>query len=89
MNAGSGFCNHTDWRLPTIKELSQLIDSGRDEWPVITVDFFWQTIPDDYWSSTTNTLFTDHAWHVYFKYGIVDEDNKSKSYYVRAVRSGQ
>ena len=89
MNAGSGFCDHTDWRLPTIKELSRLVDSGRDGGAVITVDFFHQTRPSDYWSSTTNTLFTDHAWHVYFKYGIVDEDNKTKSYYVRAVRSGQ
>ncbi|MEA1923081.1 MAG: DUF1566 domain-containing protein [Pseudomonadota bacterium] len=89
LNAGTGFCYHTDWRLPTIKELSQLIDSGRDEWPVITVHFFNQTVSKDYWSSTSSTYFNDHAWHVYFKYGIVDEDNKSKSYYVRAVRSGR
>lgn len=90
LNAGSGFCYHTDWRLPTIKELSQLIDSGRDEWPVITIYFFWQTISDDYWSSTSSaySYFNDRAWHVYFKYGVVKEPSeKSKSYYVRAVRS--
>ena len=89
LNAGTGFCNHTDWRLPTIKELSQLIDSGRDEWPVITVHFFNQTISDDYWSSTSHSYFRDRAWHVYFKFGRVEEDNKSKSHYVRAVRSGR
>ncbi len=88
MNAGSGFCDYTDWRLPTIKELSRLIDSGCDRGAVITVYFFHQTSPSDYWSSTTNTLFTDHAWYVNFKNGLVDENNKTKSYYVRAVRSG-
>ena len=89
LNAGSGFCGHIDWRLPTIKELSRLIDSDCCVGAVITVGFFWQTRPVDYWSSTTNTLFTDHAWSVRFKSGIVDENNKAKRYAVRAVRHGQ
>ena len=43
----------------------------------------------NYWSSTTNANNTDNAWHVNFNNGNVNNNNKSNSYYVRAVRGGK
>ena len=43
----------------------------------------------NYWSSTTNADNTNNAWHVNFNNGNVNNNNKSNSYYVRAVRGGK
>ncbi|MCL6584578.1 MAG: DUF1566 domain-containing protein [bacterium] len=43
----------------------------------------------EYWSSTTNASNTDNAWCVNFSNGSVNNNNKSNSYYVRAVRGGK
>jgi len=76
---------YDDWRLPTIEELTTLID-------------YTQTLPatnipnirsSTYWSSTTYASSTSSAWYVYFRSGSVGYGSKSYSYYVRCVRSGQ
>ncbi len=43
----------------------------------------------NYWSSTTNANNNDNAWRVNFNNGNVNNNNKSNTYYVRAVRSGK
>ncbi len=43
----------------------------------------------NYWSATTGAYSTDYAWRVDFGYGDLDINNKSNSYYVRAVRAAQ
>jgi len=43
----------------------------------------------NYWSSTTNANNTNNAWHVNFNNGNINNNNKSNSYYVRAVRAGK
>jgi hypothetical protein len=44
---------------------------------------------DNYWSSTTNADNTDNAWNVNFNNGNVNNDDKTNTNYVRAVRGGQ
>jgi hypothetical protein len=78
--------DHDDWRLPSIQELSSLVDSGRTN-PAI--DPIFSTVASDYWSSTTYAHYTSFAWIVDFYYGYVYYSNKARYYYVRAVRSGQ
>ncbi len=39
LNTGSGFCGHTDWRMPTIKELSSIVNSGTYDPAIDTVYF--------------------------------------------------
>ena len=87
-NGGSGYCGHTDWRLPTPKELSGIVDRGR-VWPAVDTEYFPQVLSSYHWSSTTDVINTDFAWRVGFDYGIVSGDHKSSSFYVRAVRLGQ
>lgn len=38
LNSGSGFANHTDWRLPNVEELQTIVDYGTD-YPAIDVAF--------------------------------------------------
>lgn len=90
LNTPPGFGGHTDWRLPTIKELVTLADMGR-EFPALNLTFFPNTINDNYWSSTTNVINPGRAWIMYVREGVLwvqTFDNKSNSYYVRAVRGG-
>jgi len=77
-----------DWRLPTIRELSRLVDDSRRE-PSIDETFFPGCRPSVYWSSTTHALYPSLAWYVGFDDGLVEAEYKGSRYYVRAVRGGK
>jgi len=69
------FGSYSDWRMPTIKELSSLVDSSIPyPGPTINTDYFANTQTGPYWSSTT---------------GGTGACNESAHKYVRAVRGGQ
>ncbi len=72
------------WRLPTVSELSAIrirrIDrDGRE------VDYFPNTAPGKYWSSTTFKRDAREAWFVDFQFGTVMIDSKNRAFHVRAV----
>ena len=79
---------HSDWRLPTWKELQSIVDYSVYN-PSIGAAFFTNTVVPNYWSSTTYADSTGGAWYVYFNYGSISLNNKTGNYSVRAVRSGQ
>ena len=85
---GTNFGGHSDWRMPSKKELASTTDLGKYV-PSINRNFFPNTLSSSYWSSTTFAGSTGEAWSVRFHYGHDDYDYKSFSYYVRAVRGGQ
>ncbi len=72
---------HSGWGLPSKDELKGLYNSECKSMMDVRNGF--------YWSSTTGADYTYRAWLVGFYGGRVGSDNKSGSYYVRAVRAGQ
>lgn len=57
------------WRLPTIKELTTLIDYSQGTPPVIDTTAF-PGIPVNYfWSSTPMAGSSTYAWNLYFYFG--------------------
>jgi murein DD-endopeptidase MepM/ murein hydrolase activator NlpD len=86
------YLEHSDWRLPTIKELSTLVDSSiPSPSPTINTSYFPDTVAFcSYWSSTASAYGTVDAWGVSFGYGFVGISSKGfYGCYVRAVRGGQ
>jgi hypothetical protein len=78
----------SDWRLPTVKELSYIVNSGTHN-PAINTAYFPNTMSSGYWSSTTYAGGTGSAWGVGFEVGVGGDYGKSLSFFVRAVRGGQ
>jgi hypothetical protein len=84
------YLGHSDWRLPSAKELLTLADfSITSPGPTINTTFFPGTVASHYWSSTPYVNDTTGAWFVYFYYSSVNFNSKTSYSYVRAVRSGQ
>jgi hypothetical protein len=87
----SNFGGHSDWRLPSVNELSTIVKLDiRLPGPTINTTYFPNTQSAFYWSSTTFANYMSFAWGMNFNYGNdVDSFYKSSSHYVLAVRGGK
>jgi hypothetical protein len=78
----------SDWRIPTVKELS-FIHNIDNYAPCIDTNYFTNTVSAHYWSSTYHSVFFNVAWVVPFQgddTGSVGNYDMSQSHNVRAVR---
>lgn len=84
------FTSGKPWRLPTLKELSSIVDSNRCN-PAIDTDAFPGTPGSPFWSAPPAPGESSYAWGVNFDYGYVDygSEHNSAGYRVRLVRSGE
>lgn len=83
-----GLCGHTDWRMPTLQELYNLVDRGRRN-PAIDPSYFPNTPMWYFWSASPCAGGSDYAWVVYFYGGLDYWGLRRSARHVRLVRAGQ
>ncbi len=84
----AGWCGASDWRMPTIKELKNLVHHGRSNL-TIDIDYFPNTKSNLYWSGSPLAGDSGSAWFVVFYGGNSSAGFRYNSYAVRLVRGGQ
>ena len=82
------YCGHDDWRLPTREQLQTLVDqSDQKNRVTINKQYFPQTIPSWYWTSSDEDNKEDFAWYVLFRNGFALSDLKERPKHIRLVRN--
>ncbi len=85
INNRSLFCGHKNWRLPTHNELKNLQVFGEQD-PTINTNYFPNTQPKTYWSSTLDTKDKELVLDVPFFYGGYTGSEKQFDAHIRLVR---
>jgi hypothetical protein len=84
-NADGGLCGHYGWRLPSVRELQQLVDYGSAA-PSIDPDFLPATAVAFHW--TAERAPRERNWVVNFHGGQVNPLARGKTAMVRLVTGG-
>ena len=81
------YCGHNDWRLPTREQMQTLVnfESG-DSRAKINNQYFPQTLPSWYWTSSEHNKKDGYAWYVLFRNGHALSDLKERPKHIRLVR---
>ncbi len=82
----ANLCGFNDWRLPSIRELSNIVDHSRGTAPKINTAWFPNTVANNYWSAELESTNNANAWYVDFQYGYVYFEARSAVRAVRLVR---
>jgi hypothetical protein len=91
----ANYCGHNDWYLPTVNDLSSLLNDGfiggahkyQSEW--LISQGFSNVQANAYWSSSTYASNTTGAWNVNFSSGNVGAGSKTSTTSVWPVRLAQ
>jgi len=86
-----GLCGYTDWRLPEEGDLRSIVDvsiAPSGPTPTIDNDYFPNTFPGFYWSSSPDAGDASRAWYINFNSGQSGISKKNNNISVRLVRSG-
>jgi hypothetical protein len=87
-NAANRCGFNTGWRLPTRRELLNIVLNDGSH-PAIDANYFPATQSSWYWTGDTYAVSQSFAWLVSFDDGNTNAVNKADSNYVRLVQGGQ
>lgn len=79
---------HDDWRLPTIKELINVVRLSQND-PAIKNGFKNVGGSGYYWSATAHESSEEFAWIMNFKRGYEYNNYKTYERYIRCVRDNK
>ena len=83
------FAGYNDWRLPDNDELHSIVDYDRSL-PAIDTRYFSRYRKSGLLEHPPPSAYiSGYAWRISFAHGVIGFDDKSASYYVRAVRGGK
>jgi hypothetical protein len=85
LTGASRLCGATDWRLPTGKELSGLVQADLTSETGLDTNWFPNSVSSVYWTGESSTASTAIAWFVSSEGGIVVTGDKDV---VQLVRGG-
>jgi hypothetical protein len=81
--------DHTDWRLPNVKEIDSLVNYGvSDQAGWLNSKGFTNVKYSSYWSSTTSQASGAQAWMINMQKSAKLPQSKRSSYYAWPVRGG-
>lgn len=83
-----GLCGHTDWRLPSVRELASIAVLSK-EIPALDKHYFSDTVKPRFFTGQTYVGDPSRVWYVYFSDGSVSSTSKSDASNLRLVRGGQ
>lgn len=85
----SNYGGHTDWRLPTVKELETILDlSITEPGPTTDTVLFPNCKAGSYWTSDVDIDNPAMAWAIDFSNSLDNITATTDQLYVRAVRGG-
>ena len=84
----AGLCGHSDWRLPSQRELHTIVHQGVSG-PSIDTTYFPNTVASVFWSASAYVQLLAYVWGVSFNDGSVSAYYKPVGFYARLVRGGQ
>jgi hypothetical protein len=83
--------NRFGWRLPTMEELSTLVDNGNSD-PALPANHPFIGVHsasgDRYWTATSTVWIADYAWYATFFNGARGEEANTATYSCWCVRGG-
>jgi hypothetical protein len=80
-----GLCGASDWRLPTVRELREILHFGRYR-PAIDPDFFPNTKNSSYWTATPYARRSNKTWVVSLFKGSTGGADRMATSLIRLVR---
>lgn len=81
-------CGYSNWRLPTVQELTTLVNSGVTSGATIEAATFPNQVAAQYWTATVRTEDPTDAWVSDFANGAVGIADKSEAKHLRLVSGG-
>lgn len=80
-------CGFSDWRMPSVAELSSLVVLS-NVLPAVDTDYFPNIQDPRFFTNQSLARDPSRAWYVYFSDGSVSFTNKGDASHVRLVRGG-